>query len=291
MATFCSAGSSTPLSVPSLIMCWMSSTLTPESSRAVPPRMNSTASVVSPRNQTIGRAAMARKCMGKATKRASASAFRSANRLGASSPRISEQIVIPTTTMPRAIDPACRTTKSEGTLASRSARNCATCGPAIGRRERADERNAHLHRGQKAARIVGQLQGHAGSPVAFLGALLQAAAARGDDGDLGAGKEAVGQNQGQNDQDFNTDRGNGETPQSAANGRRRFSPARAVDLSGSRGKCKAPRTAARPTRGRHGRLRAQRNRTSSSSWARTPATPLPALCVESGGPAGWPPES
>ncbi len=82
-------------------------------------------------------------------------------------------------------------------------------GPAVSRRERTDQRDAHLHRGQKAARIAGQFQGHAGRAVALLGPLLQASAARGDNGDLGPGKKTVSQDQRQDNQDFDYDGRNG----------------------------------------------------------------------------------
>jgi hypothetical protein len=53
---------------------------------------------------------------------------------------------------------------------------------------------------------VRQLERRPGPFVALVGALLQADLARRDDGDLGHGKNAVGQNQKENDGEFGTDR-------------------------------------------------------------------------------------
>jgi len=67
------------------------------------------------------------------------------------------------------------------------------------RGEGADQGDAHLDDGQEMVRVLGQLQGLPRCALAGLGFGLQAAAARGDDGHLRTGEEAIGQGQGQDD--------------------------------------------------------------------------------------------
>ena len=73
---------------------------------------------------------------------------------------------------------------------------------AIRRAKRAHQRDADLHRRQKPIRIARQLQRPLRVAAALFGALFEPAPPGGDDRNLGRGKEAVGQNQHEDEQDF-----------------------------------------------------------------------------------------
>ena len=66
---------------------------------------------------------------------------------------------------------------------------------AVRRAERAHQRDADLHRRQKAIRIARELERQPRVAAAFFGALFEPAPAGGNDRDLGRGEEAVGQDQ------------------------------------------------------------------------------------------------
>ena len=67
------------------------------------------------------------------------------------------------------------------------------------RHERADQRDAELHRGQITVGVFRQFHRQFGAAAAFFGQLFQAAFARGDDGDFGGHEKAVRQNQQKDD--------------------------------------------------------------------------------------------
>jgi hypothetical protein len=73
---------------------------------------------------------------------------------------------------------------------------------AVRRRQRADERDAHLHRGQEAVGAGGQLEGRLGAAIPLVGERPQSPLAAGDDRHLRPRKESVGEDQRENDEEF-----------------------------------------------------------------------------------------
>ena len=70
------------------------------------------------------------------------------------------------------------------------------------RREGADQRNTHLNRGEKPIWIGSQLDRQLRTVISRFRLLLQATASGSDNGDFGPGKEAVGQDQDQDNKQF-----------------------------------------------------------------------------------------
>ena len=86
-----------------------------------------------------------------------------------------------------------------------SASGCGQSRAAVGAGQHADQRDAELHRGQELVGIVRQRERRPGALVALLGALLQADLAGRHDGDLRHGEDAVGQDEEEDDEEFDTD--------------------------------------------------------------------------------------
>ena len=69
-------------------------------------------------------------------------------------------------------------------------------------RERAEQGNADLDRGQEAIRILVQLDCRGRTAFSLLGLLAELAATTGDDGKFGEGKESVAEYQQENSEDL-----------------------------------------------------------------------------------------
>ena len=154
---------------------------------------------------TAGRPTIDKARIGKAVSAARRSAPARARRLGTSSPSTSETNVMASTTSARAIESLCSATNGDGGVRQGLLQAIDDPRTAIDRRQRPHQRDPDLHGGQERVGMVGQGERGAAPRLPRLGLLLQAAAARGQDGDLGPGEKAVGQDQDQDDDDFPSD--------------------------------------------------------------------------------------
>ena len=89
----------------------------------------------------------------------------------------------------------------------------------VGRRQRADERDADLHRGEKLVGTRRQFERLPGRLVAVLGHLPQTAAPAGDDRHFGPGEKSVGEDERENNEEF-LQHGRGAARQCGAGSRR-----------------------------------------------------------------------